>query len=295
MLKHRVMTAIILFPLLLLSILYGDRMLWQILLSACVGLTAFETVRMLVPALEFKIAANKDGLSLEQTQIKFAGWSHWLVFSVLISILTFNFSILASDRLLNLSITSSASILPAMFSIVMLYAVFSARCVELSIIRMLGLVVGVVYACLPWFAVWNLFNYGENGRFLFLLIFVVMGCDTGAYFGGKAFGKRKMSKQLSPNKTWEGLIIGVLSAVGFGLLSNMIFDGTLGTTQFIVLVSLVGAITGVLGDLVESGFKRFSGVKDSGKIFPGHGGFLDRVDAILFSAPVVWFCLFLAT
>lgn len=277
MLKHRVMTAIVLFPLLLWTILEGNRGVWVVVLSLCVGLSVFESLKMLVPALTQKIVPTSDRPP-KMT-------SHWVVFGIFISIMLFLASVV--DEL-----EFSRGILPVFFSVTIIYAVFTAKIIEVSVIRFIGLIVGIVYGCLPWLAVWSLYNLGDQGRYVLFMVFVVVGCDTGAYFGGKAFGKRKMSKMLSPNKTWEGLFAGVTVAVLTGTLANYIFDGNLGNAWLIVYVSILGALAGVLGDLVESALKRFSGVKDSGKIFPGHGGFLDRVDAILFAAPTIWFMLY---
>lgn len=110
--------------------------------------------------------------------------------------------------------------------------------------------------------------------------------DTGAYFTGKAFGKRKLYPSVSPNKTWEGLLGGVILAIvaGWGLSQFFIVV----ETQHWVTIGLIVAIFGNIGDLFESHLKRTSGIKDSGTIIPGHGGVLDRFDGMLFSLPVVW-------
>lgn len=112
--------------------------------------------------------------------------------------------------------------------------------------------------------------------------------DTMAYIVGSFIGKTPLSS-ISPNKTWEGTIAGVL-------LSVLIMTFVLGqwipvNTKYIALISLVASITGSLGDLVESKIKRMAGVKDSGSMMPGHGGFLDRFDSILLATPFVWLLL----
>jgi phosphatidate cytidylyltransferase len=136
-----------------------------------------------------------------------------------------------------------------------------------------------------------------NARFTLLVMTVTWCGDTGAYFGGrfyggKIFGDRKLAPIISPKKTWEGAIAGILASIAGAMVLNLIFLNDLGSMGFIGRLALVGGIAAQLGDLVESTFKRFSGVKDSGVLIPGHGGFLDRVDGILFAAPVIWAILY---
>ena len=110
--------------------------------------------------------------------------------------------------------------------------------------------------------------------------------DIAAYFAGTAFGSHKMAPSISPAKSWEGFAGGLAGALGGGALFGMML------TELSPLEGLaIGAVCGVLapaGDLVESLFKREIGIKDSGRLLPGHGGFLDRLDAILFCAPAVY-------
>ncbi|MFN0175642.1 MAG: phosphatidate cytidylyltransferase [Saprospiraceae bacterium] len=121
------------------------------------------------------------------------------------------------------------------------------------------------------------------------LLLLVWTNDSGAYLTGKNFGKHKLFKRISPNKTWEGTLGGatltVLMAWGLSLL---IKDFTL--LQWLAL-SIVAAIGSNLGDLIESMLKRSVGVKDSGTFMPGHGGFLDRFDAFIFCLPFYWLVL----
>lgn len=133
---------------------------------------------------------------------------------------------------------------------------------------------------------------GEAGRYVILVAgFVTWMNDTMAYFGGKTMGRHKMYPAVSPNKTWEGSFTGMLGSVGGALLVWGILQPD---TPVLPLLgfALVGGALGQAGDLAESVFKRAYGVKDSGTFLPGHGGFLDRVDAFLFVAPVAWFWFF---
>jgi phosphatidate cytidylyltransferase len=121
--------------------------------------------------------------------------------------------------------------------------------------------------------------------FFFLVIF---GSDAGAYFAGRALGKHRLAPAISPGKTVEGLIGGVAAAAGFGALSTWWFFPEL-PYQFSISLACVLAALGVLGDLCESAMKRGAGAKDAASILPGHGGFLDRLDSLLFGAPILYY------
>lgn len=124
---------------------------------------------------------------------------------------------------------------------------------------------------------------------VFGLLWLIWTNDTMAYLIGSRIGKRKFFERISPKKTWEGTIGGACSAVlmAWGL-SQLVGDYT--TAQWLAL-GAVAAVFGTLGDLVESMLKRSHAVKDSGDLFPGHGGFLDRFDAFVFALPFFWLTL----
>jgi phosphatidate cytidylyltransferase len=111
--------------------------------------------------------------------------------------------------------------------------------------------------------------------------------DTSAYFAGRFLGKRKLYPEVSPNKTWEGFFGGMAGSVGGMFLAKVIFFPSL-TPLDCVIVGLAGGVLGPMGDLCESMLKRAYQVKDSGKAIPGHGGLLDRIDALIFNAPMVF-------
>ncbi|MGY4689853.1 phosphatidate cytidylyltransferase [Salibacterium sp. K-3] len=135
-------------------------------------------------------------------------------------------------------------------------------------------------------------NIEENGLVLvFLVLFIIWATDTGAFFVGKQWGRYKLWPEISPKKTVEGFIGGVVTAGVIGLLFHQVFpvfESWFVFTLFIVVTS----ISGQLGDLVESALKRHYAVKDSGKVLPGHGGILDRFDSLIFVLPVLHFLQF---
>ncbi len=155
---------------------------------------------------------------------------------------------------------------------------------------------------------------GTAGPFwIFLTLAIVWIGDTGAYFAGRAFGKHKLYPSVSPNKTIEGAAGGFLCSLGFAALCNYGFASIVGLDGYsnalfgqewltielswsqlsitdILLVAIPANLLGQLGDLAESLVKRAHGVKDSGTIIYGHGGMLDRIDALIFAAPWVYYC-----
>lgn len=129
---------------------------------------------------------------------------------------------------------------------------------------------------------------GSEGPFwlLFLLGIVAMG-DTGAYYVGSYFGRHKLCPAVSPKKSVEGAVGGLAANVVFALIFKLLFLNQISIPACILFALVTGAI-GQVGDLFESEFKRAGGIKDSGNLLPGHGGFLDRIDALLFASPAAY-------
>lgn len=152
---------------------------------------------------------------------------------------------------------------------------------EYTIRKSLWGVLGIIYAAFPFIALCAL-RAGNYGSLIILLLFAtVWGADTLAYFSGKTFGGPKLAPKISPGKTWAGFFGGVIGAciLAAAVLYGFNFKITVSSLLFIVAIALFAQI----GDLFESGLKRHFGVKDSGRIIPGHGGVLDRIDGLIFA------------
>lgn len=146
---------------------------------------------------------------------------------------------------------------------------------------------GPLYLALPLSMLMVMDRYPQGSMWIFFLLTVIFASDTGAFYFGKIFGKHKLHKIISPGKTWEGAVGGLLSSI----IASIWF---LSLTQLkqvnLRLILLAGclSIAGQIGDLSESLLKRGSGIKDSGRILPGHGGLLDRIDGLLFAVPILY-------
>lgn len=173
---------------------------------------------------------------------------------------------------------------------------------------------GICYVFLPFACLMGLRALGNEGWFFLLFLFLsVWAGDISAYYVGRNFGRRKLAPSISPNKTWEGAGASVLGSLvvawcwvrfapplsvwlqRIGLTSDTLsreHADLLFPPVALVCVTVVTNVAAQFGDLVESMLKRGAGVKDSGTLIPGHGGVLDRIDALLFAAPVVWYYAF---
>ena len=127
-----------------------------------------------------------------------------------------------------------------------------------------------------------------SAHLLSFFFLVLMGSDTGAYYTGRAIGKHKLAPTISPGKTWEGVAGGVLAALVLDAVAHFWFFRELPLKWALPLAALM-TVMGILGDLTESALKRGAGAKDAAKILPGHGGALDRLDSLLFNAPLIYY------
>jgi phosphatidate cytidylyltransferase len=173
-----------------------------------------------------------------------------------------------------------------------LYYLFRFRDMTTASTRMAFGLTGIIYAgFLPTFVTMCKRDFPFGADVVVLILLIAWVGDTGAYFAGRFIGGAKLYPAVSPKKTWAGAVGGLVgSLVAAGLMKVLRLDHVLGWVD-VALIAIPSAIIGQLGDLAESLFKRSVGVKDSGSLLPGHGGILDRIDAVLFIAPYVYLYL----
>jgi len=150
-------------------------------------------------------------------------------------------------------------------------------------------VIGPIYICLP-IAMLILIDMQQKGNiWILFLLAVIFANDTGAFYAGKTLGRHKLYREVSPNKTWEGALGGmILSLIIACIFLNISILKVHTLDMGILLLVFLLSIATQVGDLVESMIKRTYGIKDSGGILPGHGGLLDRIDGLLFAVPVLY-------
>ena len=199
-------------------------------------------------------------------------------------------------------------LMPASFVLVVFYAIYLVvHNGSISYQKASGLVMfsGIVIFCFYSFILLKellpVDRFGYDAMFFILLILCfAWGGDTCAYFAGRAFGKHKLCPVVSPKKTVEGAIGGVLGTMAFGVIITLVYSvaadrleaftrSNIGVSMYVIIALLgcVAAVLGIYGDLFASVVKRQCGIKDYGTIFPGHGGILDRFDSVMFIAPFV--------
>ena len=236
-----------------------------------------------------------------------AGWATWEFYSLLSCASIPNFRALGMLGGLGLILASWFSRSAGRYSyefeylvlLVIVVAVLVKQLVAKSHARpieaMASTLLGVLYVSFLLNFITKLLTLSveEDGRLCVLyMIFVVKCTDIGAYFIGCSFGKHKVFPRISPGKTWEGCIGGVATGILVSLVWFFCTKGNLGVVQLTgmhsVVLGLLLALTGILGDVIESLFKRAAELKDSGKMVWGMGGILDVIDSLLFAAPVMF-------
>jgi len=153
--------------------------------------------------------------------------------------------------------------------------------------RLLKLLVGLLVLFPAWAALVAIHGKPDHGHWWTLLALVIVWVsDIGAYFSGRSFGKRKLAPQISPGKTWAGAYGAMIAGVLAGVIGGWLLDVRGGQMLALALLSAATVAISIVGDLLESLLKRHAQIKDSGSIFPGHGGLLDRLDSVFAALPV---------
>jgi phosphatidate cytidylyltransferase len=241
----------------------------------------------------------------------------FLLFILVISLISFyEFSLLARNKnmhvnlivgLISVFIFVVNSYLKLIDNYTSLLIIISALCViELfrnknsALLNLGGTLLGVLYIGLFSSALISIRefyipreeNYSQGGFLIISIFAAIWICDSAAYYIGTAFGKHKLLPRVSPNKSWEGAIAGFVFAIIAMIVSKLIVLDFISWNSAIGMGIIVGVL-GQIGDLIESLFKRDSGVKDSSDLIPGHGGIFDRFDSLIFSAPLILILLIL--
>ena len=254
----RLLTSAVAVPLLLCLLFMGPALGWAALIFVATGLAAYEL---------FAMTATGDRVA-----------QSFGVGSTLVVALTLYFASHDPRALLTLAL-----LVPILG---LLVALLRAKDIAGSGLRMMTLAAG------PWYigaliTTTSLLRRDFGAGWVLLVLSIAWLADTGGYFAGRRFGRAKLYPSVSPNKTWAGLYGAVFGSTLAGAAASLFYLPQLPLLHGLGLGFLGGAV-GQLGDLVESLLKRSVGVKDSGGIIPGHGGILDRIDAVLFVAPMTY-------
>ena len=268
----RVITAVVVLPFLIASILIS----WLQPLFIAMAAAA-----MVLGLYEFYVLAKRRGLKPDAAAGYLAG-------AALFTVFFFNDPAPRSDLLMMQTI----SIILIVFTAGTLIAATVRGAPFDKIIGSSGAtILGVLYVVFlggHLVAVRTGFPQELSADLLSFFFLIIMGSDIGAFYAGKAFGKHKLAPSISPGKTWEGLAGGVLAGLLLSAVAHFWFFREL-PLKLALPLGAVMTILGVLGDLTESALKRSAGAKDAAKILPGHGGLLDRLDSLLFNAPVIYY------
>lgn len=283
MLKVRLISAFTLLPIVLLIFTVGPEWGTLLFLMLSSAFCLHEMASMTLPALEARLAgADEESLAVARRKLP------WIVVGIgWLLQATIAYQLEAAIGLVVLGLFGG-----------LLVGEYFARSIDQAAARAFGILISVCYGALPWVVIWQLYKMGDHAKYVLLVMAITWMGDTGGYFGGrffggKLFGGRKLAPTISPKKTWEGAVFGLLMSILGGFILDAVYRdiaglGPIASPGVLLAAGLLGGIFEQLGDLLESLFKRFAGVKDSGSIIPGHGGLLDRVDGILFAAPVIW-------
>ncbi len=259
-LVQRLITAIIGAAVIVSCIVYSEWTYFAIFFLIC-----FLTLR------EFYALAGLDGMIVQKT------------FGTICGMSIFCLSFLIEDRHISYRYYFLIFPLLSMVYMIKLYKKFERK----PFTNIAYTFLGIFYVAVP-YALLNIaaFENGEyNYEIMFGCLFILWASDSGAYIAGTLFGKRKLFERISPKKSWEGALGGAILAFGFAFLMNNFFHSLM-LWQWLSICAII-IVGGTFGDLIESLLKRSIEIKDSGSSLPGHGGFLDRFDGLLISAPFI--------
>jgi phosphatidate cytidylyltransferase len=262
LLKIRILTALVIFPATLAAVFLAPPWLFRLIVAVLLmaGCWEFRRIADLTP---------QAGLALLAVQGLLFGWMLW------------TWPVAGQDAVLLLAAGCLTWL--AMFGRL---AMFRAGSKPDEQYRRLGFLSALSALTFCWFALSWLRDLPRGEVIVFLLFLLIWASDVGAYFAGKMFGRRKLAPAISPKKTWEGVYGGAVLAMAAAVLLANVIAGLNVPLLGLLIISLVTTLSSVGGDLLISVHKRTVGLSDTGSLFPGHGGILDRYDSLLAGAPL---------
>ena len=261
MLKHRVLTALVLIPIVLGAILCPDPRVFALLMLVVVAVAANEWARLNTLNTYFSVAYSLLAVVLAGLLYYYEGTVAYVLLAGLLSV----FWIYASIAVV--AYQKQVSIQPTS--------------------RPLLLLVGLLMLVGTWSSLFYIkIGFADGSQLLVFLLVLIWCADSGAYFAGRRWGSRRLASRVSPGKTWEGTAAGMLSGLCVGAIYVIVFIEDSGQFLLIVSIALITVFFSIIGDLFESIIKRDANVKDSGQLLPGHGGMLDRIDSLTAAGPV---------
>ena len=262
MLKQRVITAAILIPF----------VIWSILYASAEGFTYGLAVILFLASREWNKMAGVESV--------FGG----LTFSVIITICFLFLENLANIEFIQYVIY--LSLVWWLFSLPFLFS-FPFKASHVLQQKYAKIIVGFLMLLSTFLALNLLRNSADYGSdYVIYLLVIIWIADSGAYFAGRTFGKHKLIPNVSPGKSWEGVAGGVTATTITSIFALEALNISSAATLFFVLLTFITVIYSIIGDLSESMFKRMANIKDSGNILPGHGGILDRIDSLTSALPI---------
>ena len=272
MLRQRVVSAVVFVPVLFASIWFGNP--WFSIVVA---------VAALLGVIEFYTMVGRRGWQ----PLTFFG-TLWTLFFI------FNAYYAPQYSSNNIQILVTSALIASAVALSLVWVLFLRSSGEKVMVSWAASVAGIFYMgwlLSYWVLIMNSYGGDWNGRdWIILALFSTFAVDTTAYFIGRAWGRHKMAPTVSPGKTWEGAAGGLVGAIVAVIALALLLDIDISYSEMVILGLLI-AVFAQLGDLAESKLKRSMGVKEAGNLIPGHGGILDRLDSIVFTGVVVYYCL----
>ena len=277
MLKQRVLTALVLVPFIIWSILSFSHLALAIEMGVIVMLAGWEWARL--AGFQQQLVRVSYSLVTAGCLLLFA----WILHAYP-ALLTTILYISLAWWILAIFLITKANKEP-----------IAAIEIYKSSTSILNLLLGLMIMIGAYVAVIGMHQKSDYGATYILVLFILIwGADTFAYFTGKALGKHKLARNVSPGKSWEGVAGGLLGTVIVAYIISIYLGLENQDTWYFIVIAIITVLFSIVGDLIISLYKRRVGVKDSSQLLPGHGGILDRIDSMLSASPVFLLCLLTA-